>query len=545
MKGIVQLLVDPYQYNGSGGAAFLPWADVDQEIYDDCVTPVKPAVMEKPSVKNIAAMFGGGGPAGPKPSVGAKNSGKPVAVVTPSKTETGPSKVPLRTGPKPFSNSNGEVNNKTTNTTKPGGKVAVPGAFSSSSNGSASSNATLAGLRNSLKPVGGPKANNTSTSEKPSTSVISATAKKSPPFVPKSSTETPISKPPVTKTPKSPSVSPSAKSSQPKTDLCILVSDDNCKFRLKVMPKVIGSPPIKPSKLKHVDLSKVKSSQPPALPQRPVPKAAPKSSADGNFDEVYDDVDNVVQTTVRPVSDIKEYTEEEELGDVSGGHVNQETYDDVGIAPPPPVHSLPQKPSLSNSFSEGETYDDCAVEGAVHIEGEMDELYEALDDFQAKAISTAKDDKKDEKTKERERKEKREREKREKDEKERQKKIEKEKKKEKDLWNRLKITGNEVPVADGKVLENSKGGRDNLAVKKGQNVNIIRMTDCPQYKWLAKSQDGKIGYVDISNIEIMTGTLKTIKGEVQRESVMGDFEEVYDDVAIAEDPDQDIYEDTM
>lgn len=237
-------------------------ADVDQEIYDDCAPIVKPPIMEKPNVKNIAAMFGGGGPAGPKPPVGVTT--RPVAVVTPSKTETDPSKVVMRTGPKPLPKTNGEVKNKTTNTAISGGKVAIPGTFTSSSNDSSSPSATLVGLRNSLKPVGAPKTNNTSTSEKPSASVISTAAKKSPPGVP---IKSPVTKTPVNKTPKSPPVSPSAKSSQPKTDLCILVSDDNCKFRLKAVPKVVVNAPFKPAKLKDVDLSEIQSSQPPALPQ--------------------------------------------------------------------------------------------------------------------------------------------------------------------------------------------------------------------------------------------------------------------------------------
>lgn len=59
----------------------------------------------------------------------------------------------------------------------------------------------------------------------------------------------------------------------------------------------------------------------------------------------------------------KEYTEDEELKDVSGGHIDQETYDDVGIAPPPPARNQPQKPSVSNSIS---GMQDMLVVWAVH-----------------------------------------------------------------------------------------------------------------------------------------------------------------------------------
>ncbi|XP_016353543.1 titin-like [Sinocyclocheilus anshuiensis] len=88
-------------------------------------------------------------------------------------------------------------------------------------------------------------------------------------------------------------------------------------------------------------------------------------------------------------------------------------------------------------------------------------------------------------------------------EKEREKKEQKEKeKKENEMRKKFKITGQEEPIYHVKVIEDCKGRKNDLPVKIGDTVSIIRTNSCPKGKWLAKDSNNKYGYVPVESVDL-------------------------------------------
>ncbi|XP_050994839.1 proteoglycan 4 isoform X2 [Labeo rohita] len=88
-------------------------------------------------------------------------------------------------------------------------------------------------------------------------------------------------------------------------------------------------------------------------------------------------------------------------------------------------------------------------------------------------------------------------------EKEREKKEQKEKeKKENEIRKKFKITGQEEPIYHVKVIEDCKGRKNDLPVKVGDTVSIIRTNNCPKGKWLAKDSNNKYGYVPVESVDL-------------------------------------------
>ena len=48
------------------------------------------------------------------------------------------------------------------------------------------------------------------------------------------------------------------------------------------------------------------------------------------------------------------------------------------------------------------------------------------------------------------------------------------------------ITGQEEAMYEAKVTVTTKGRKNDLLVKSGDNISIIRTTNCPKGKWLAR-----------------------------------------------------------
>ncbi|XP_062849713.1 uncharacterized protein si:ch211-188c16.1 [Trichomycterus rosablanca] len=93
--------------------------------------------------------------------------------------------------------------------------------------------------------------------------------------------------------------------------------------------------------------------------------------------------------------------------------------------------------------------------------------------------------------------------KREKQRLEREKKEQKEReKKENEMKKRFKITGQEEPMYHARVLLANKLHKHNLQVKSGDTVSIIRTTNCPKGKWLARDAQNKYGYISVMNVEL-------------------------------------------
>ncbi|XP_046584962.1 DNA ligase 1-like isoform X4 [Haliotis rubra] len=227
--------------------------------------------------------------------------------------------------------------------------------------------------------------------------------------------------------------------------------------------------------------------------------------------EVYDDVDNTIElrsnnrSSNRPVSEIAEMTEEEEMRD----------FGSAGSASASGGSASISGGSMQAPITE-EIYDDA----------EQDELYEPLpeDDeiekpevvIPTKKVS-AQEDKKEQERKakeaaERKKKEDKERKEREKKEKAEQARLEKERKekekKEKEIRKKFKLTGDEKKTAEGVVRAKAKGGKTELAVETGEILDIIRMTENPAGKWLVMNREGTYGYVESKNIDIEETAIK-------------------------------------
>lgn len=73
------------------------------------------------------------------------------------------------------------------------------------------------------------------------------------------------------------------------------------------------------------------------------------------------------------------------------------------------------------------------------------------------------------------------------------------------------LTGLEVPLCAGVVKDDcSRKNKHDLKLKKGEVVLVLRMHGNPPGKYLAKSEKGRIGYVDLSNLRVDSQSIKMI-----------------------------------
>ncbi|XP_028283886.1 uncharacterized protein LOC114450135 [Parambassis ranga] len=75
-------------------------------------------------------------------------------------------------------------------------------------------------------------------------------------------------------------------------------------------------------------------------------------------------------------------------------------------------------------------------------------------------------------------------------------------KKENEMKKKFKVTGEEEPMYHAKVMVASKVRKNDLPVKSGDTVSIIRTTNCPKGKWLARDANHKYGYISVMNVEL-------------------------------------------
>ncbi|KAK5859580.1 hypothetical protein PBY51_021129 [Eleginops maclovinus] len=93
--------------------------------------------------------------------------------------------------------------------------------------------------------------------------------------------------------------------------------------------------------------------------------------------------------------------------------------------------------------------------------------------------------------------------KREKQRLEKEKKEQKEReKKENEMKKKFKVTGGEEAMYHAKVTVASKVRKNDLPVQNGDTVGIIRTTNCPKGKWLARDAYHKYGYISVMNVEL-------------------------------------------
>ncbi|CAN9500641.1 unnamed protein product [Ophioblennius macclurei] len=110
-------------------------------------------------------------------------------------------------------------------------------------------------------------------------------------------------------------------------------------------------------------------------------------------------------------------------------------------------------------------------------------------------------DEKELKKKEKQRLEKEKKELKEKQEREKKEQKEREKK-ESELKKKFKVTGHEDAIYEANVTVTTKGRKNDLPVKSGDAVSIIRMTNCPKGKWLARDSTNNYGYVAVDHVEL-------------------------------------------
>uniref|UniRef100_A0A8C9F0V4 FYN binding protein 1 n=1 Tax=Pavo cristatus TaxID=9049 RepID=A0A8C9F0V4_PAVCR len=126
------------------------------------------------------------------------------------------------------------------------------------------------------------------------------------------------------------------------------------------------------------------------------------------------------------------------------------------------------------------------------------------------------------------------REKEKKSEKEEKKRMDQEKKeqkekekKEQEIRKKFKLTGPIQVLHQARACVDSKGGKNELTVKQGDQIEIIRLTDNPEGKWLGRIK-GCYGYIKTTVVEIDYDSLKTKQQAVVKQPEID--QEVYDDV---------------
>ncbi|XP_035031804.1 FYN-binding protein 1 isoform X2 [Hippoglossus stenolepis] len=86
---------------------------------------------------------------------------------------------------------------------------------------------------------------------------------------------------------------------------------------------------------------------------------------------------------------------------------------------------------------------------------------------------------------------------------EREKKEQKEReKKENEMKKKFKIAGQEDAMYQATVTVTTKGRKDDLPVKSGDIISIIRTTNCPKGKWLARDSSNTYGYIAVDHVEL-------------------------------------------
>ncbi|XP_046723823.1 FYN-binding protein 1 isoform X2 [Silurus meridionalis] len=197
--------------------------------------------------------------------------------------------------------------------------------------------------------------------------------------------------------------------------------------------------------------------------------------------------------------------------------------------PPPAAHpstnlapSLPPRPP-GPRVQDDEDYDDVGdLNDSFGNAGRRDEgsgsdgeTYEELDQWTAPEVK--------EQEKKREKEEKKRAEQEKKDQKEREKKEQEARKK-------FKMSGPLQVIHKVKARVDCKGGRNDLSFKQGDSIDILRITDNPEGRWLGRNQEGAFGYVKTESVQIDFDVLKN-----QSRPLPENDGDVYDDVGSQED----------
>lgn len=104
-------------------------------------------------------------------------------------------------------------------------------------------------------------------------------------------------------------------------------------------------------------------------------------------------------------------------------------------------------------------------------------------------------------------------------------------KRENEYRKRFKLNGPIEVIHLARVREDCQGGKNDLSVQQGENVEIIRVNNNPGGKWLARDERGSIGYISTSCVDVDYEEVKRkIRGQVAPPFIPPVDPEVYDDV---------------
>ncbi|XP_013008361.1 FYN-binding protein 1 isoform X2 [Cavia porcellus] len=187
----------------------------------------------------------------------------------------------------------------------------------------------------------------------------------------------------------------------------------------------------------------------------------------------------------------------------------------------PPAPSLPPrniKPAFDPKIPVNEENQDNVMhsDGTGNLEEEQESEGETYEDIEASKERDKKREKEEKKRLELERKEQKEKE-----------------KKEQELKKKFKLTGPIQVIHQAKACCDVKGGKNELSFKQGEAIEIIRITDNPEGKWLGRTARGSYGYIKTTAVKIDYDSLKRKKSSFTTLSSrpVEDDQEVYDDVA--------------
>ncbi|KFQ93937.1 FYN-binding protein, partial [Nipponia nippon] len=197
------------------------------------------------------------------------------------------------------------------------------------------------------------------------------------------------------------------------------------------------------------------------------------------------------------------------------------------LPPPPPAShpclQAPAAPSLPprNTKPSSETitpdneenYDDVEF-----VSQESDgEMYEDINDIRSSRGKEKKRDKEEKKRMDQEKKEQKEKE-----------------KKEQEIRKKFKLTGPVQVLHQARACVDHKGGKNELTFKQGDEIEIIRLTDNPEGKWLGRMKGcfEFYGYIKTTMVEIDYDSLRRKQQPSTRAAVKHSEsdQEVYDDV---------------
>ncbi|KAK6306123.1 hypothetical protein J4Q44_G00230480 [Coregonus suidteri] len=265
-------------------------------------------------------------------------------------------------------------------------------------------------------------------------------------------------------------------------------NDDPSAPKRKPLPNVfsLGDPPLKPNRPPHVTLQRFRTDGPELSTAGPPP--SPLAPHTSKFPAPLTPCLLSKAPAVRIQAD------------------QEESYDDVGVmnlpAPLPPGGH----PNLK-----------------IEVELSDEEMYEDLEErWIEKEAKGSKEMKGQEKKSDKE----------EKRRLEQEKKMQKAReKKEQEAKKKYKLSGPIQVIHKAKARSDCKGGKTDLPLTQGETIDIIRITDNPEGRWLARNNEGNYGYVRTESVGIDYDLIKEQKKEPLSNESEGN-PEVYDDVAI-------------